>query len=162
MKFYGRYDTIPLENDSNTYVYQQDFAFLRSDGLMIISPEGTTTDGASCPRFLWSLIGSPLSGSNKEWSSPHDSAYRKAAVIINTLHPDAIDPLMMFVRWRTISSKFFVHQTCKNKKFADDTLLEAMKTCGEPWFKQMLVYRAVRLFGVGWWGEATLGTPDAS
>jgi len=154
MKFYGRYDTISTENDSNTYIYQQDFAFLRSDGFMIISPEGTTTDGASIPRALWSILGSPLYGKNKEFASCHDSLYRKAAVIINTTHRDAFDPLMMFLRWRTINSKFFLHQTCKDKKFADDTLLQAMQTCGVSWIKQMAVYHAVRLLGhSGWWDK---------
>jgi len=73
MKFYGRYDTIPKENDSNTYIYQQDFGFLRDDGLLVIAPVGSTTDGASVPRFLWRMFGHPLFGDNKEWGSPHDA-----------------------------------------------------------------------------------------
>ena len=154
MKFYGIYDTVPVTNGSNDYILQQDFGFLRSDGLMIISPEGVRINGANIPRILWPLIGSPLSGSNKEWSCGHDISYGKHAIIIDTLHPDAVDPLMMFTRWRTINAKFFRHQTCFDQKFADDTLLEAMKTCGEPWLKRQMVYRALRLFGHGgWWDK---------
>ena len=152
MKFYGRYDTIPKENDSNTYIYQQDFGFLRDDGLLIISPKGTTTDGASIPRFMWRLVGHPLYGANKEWASPHDNLYSKHAIIIDTTHRLSLQPSVMFFSWREQSSSVFIHQTCFDKKFADDTLLQAMKTCGEPRIKQMAVYPSVRLFGKGWWG----------
>ena len=69
---------------SDTYVYEEDFGFCRDDGLLIISPKGTTTDGASLPKIAWLFMGSPLEGYNRRWSSNHDATYRKCAVILNT------------------------------------------------------------------------------
>ena len=148
--FYGNYDTRPLMRGSDTYSYEEDFGFCRDDGLLIISPTGTTTDGASIrPKIIWTFMGSPLEGFNKEWSSAHDSLYRKAAVILDANTVD--DSVFAFHNWRDIPAKHFVHQTNFMRKFADQTLLQAMKACGEGWLKRRTVYRAVRLFGKGWW-----------
>ncbi len=155
-RFYGRYDTIPLEDDPDTYKYQRDFGFLRDDGIMVISPEGTTTDGASIrPKILWIPLGSPLEGGNKYWASPHDGLYRKFAIIMDTTRIGATTPLQMFHKWRELDSHFFIHQTTKNKAWADDTLRQAMKAWGEPAWKRSMVYRGVRIFGRnnGWWHQ---------
>lgn len=155
-RFIGLYDTIPLANDPNTYKYQQDFGFLRDDGILVISATGTTTDGASIrPKILWVLLGSPLEGFNKHWASPHDAGYRKCAVFIDTTIDGAPTPEEMFLNWREIDSKYFIHQTCLNKAFTDDTLRQAMKACSEPMWKRSMVYRGVRIFGCknGWWNK---------
>ena len=152
MRFLGIYDTIPLANDSDTYKYQQDFGFLRDDGLLIISAIGTTTDGASIPRIppiIRFLLGDPLSGDNKMWASPHDALYRKCAVILDTLTVGDIDKA--FANWRDLPAKHFKHQASFCRKFADETLLQAMKCCGENICKRWAVYHAVRKFGRGWW-----------
>jgi len=151
--FYGDWDTKPLMAGSDTYVYEQDFGFCRDDGLLIISPMGTTTDGASIrPKIAWVWLGSPLEGFNRRWSASHDSGYRKTAVILDTNTVSDIN--YAFVNWRDIPASHFVHQTTLNRKFFDQTLLQAMKACGESFVKRQTVYRMVRLFGrkAGWWG----------
>lgn len=152
MKFVGTYDTMPIELASDTY-HQQDFAFLRADGLMIICPVGTTTDGASIPRFLWPLIGSPLRGKNKLWSAPHDALYRKCAIIIDAEKMQGITIDSILENWEEMPPEIFVHQTEFTKRFADRTMLQALKCCGVSWLKRRLIYRAVRIFGRGWWSE---------
>ena len=153
MRFIGRYDTIPKEGCSNTYVYQQDYGFLRDDKLLIIAPEGTTTDGASIPRFMWRLVGHPLYSNNKFWSAPHDCLYSKCAIVIDCGRSDSMTPEAMFMYWRDLSAHHFLHQCEFSKRFADETLLQAMKACNEPRLKQFAVYRSVRLFGRGWWAK---------
>ena len=153
MRFIGLYDTIPLNNESNTYRLQRDFGFLRDDGLLIISPMGTNINGANIPRIMWRVIGSPLYSDNKLWSAPHDSLYGKTAVIMDTNVEGAYTPERMFECWRDLDAKFFVHQTCYNKLFADNTCKQAMVCLGEPWAKRVAVYRAVRWFGRGWWDK---------
>jgi len=155
-RFFGRYDTIPLEDDPDTYEYQRDFGFLRDDGIMIISATGTTTDGASIrPKILWIPLGSPMEGGNKYWASPHDSLYRKCAVLIDTTFIGSFEPIKMFQNWQTLDKHFFIHQTDMDKVFADDTLRQAMKAWGEPTWKRSMVYRGVRIFGRnnGWWNK---------
>ena len=148
-RFYGEYDIKPLAFGSDEYAYEQDFGFLRDDGLLIISVMGTKTDGASVGRLGGLIVGSPFKKFNKIWSSPHDSLYHKTAIILDTKHTDDIENA--FGNWRDLPADYFKHQTCFKKKFADQTLLQAMKACGEVWIKRRAVYRAVRLFGRGWW-----------
>jgi len=155
MKFLGIYDTIPLTNDSDTYKYQQDFGFLRDDGIMVIAPVGTTTDGASIPAFppiIRFLIGGPLQGDNKLWASPHDALYRKLAIIIDTA--DIADIDMAFIDWRELSPIHFEHQANFTRKWADETLLQAMMCAGEGFIKRWAVYHAIRACGRGWWTKA--------
>ena len=152
-KFYGNWDTRPVMAGSDTYAYEEDFGFCRDDGLLVISVKDTTTDGASIrPKVAWAWLGSPLSGWNKEWSAPHDTLYRKQAIILDTNTVD--DSVHAFNHWRDYPPHHFKHQTCFNRKFADKTLLQAMEACNEGWVKRHTVYRMVRLFGrkAGWWG----------
>lgn len=44
----------------------------------IIIPDGESFDGASIPRFAWSLVGSPLSDENLRPGIVHDWLYRYA------------------------------------------------------------------------------------
>jgi len=148
-RFYGEYDIKPVSFGSDQYAYEQDFGFLRDDGLLIISVMGTKTDGASVGRIGGLIVGSPFKRFNKIWSAPHDSLYHKTAVILDT--NSVWETESAFVHWRDLPAHHFKHQTCFNKKFADLTLLQAMKACGEGWFKRRAVYRAVRLWGRGWW-----------
>ena len=153
MRYLGIYDTIPLTNNSDTYKYQQDFGFLRDDGFLIISPMATTTDGASIPPFppfIRMILGHPLAGDNKLWSAPHDSLYRKCAIIIDTKE---IDPDFAFAFWRELDSTHFRHQDYFDRKFADNTLMQALKCSKKSFIKRWAVYRMVRLFGRGWWSK---------
>ena len=149
--FYGEYDTKPVSFGSDSYSYEQDFGFLREDGLLVISVKATTTDGASVGRIAALFVGSPLKKYNKIWAAPHDSLYRKQAVILNTKCVDDIENA--FVHWMDLPADYFEHQTQFNKKFADQTLLQAMRACGEKGIKRRIVYFAVRLFGRGWWSK---------
>jgi len=150
-RFYGVYDIVCHENDPDLYDLQRDFGFLRDDGMMTISPKGTHVNGANIPRFLWPVIGSPMSGLNKIWSANHDSGYGKTLIIIDTNTLERITIQSAFNNWRNIPAIHFVHQASVNRKFVDDTLLQAMVVLEEPFWKRKLVYRAVRLFGRGYW-----------
>ncbi len=149
--FIGLYDTIPIASDSDTYKFQRDFGFIRDDGIMVISQKDTTTDGASIPKFMWWMFGSPLQGANKEWSAPHDSLYRKQAIIIDCVDLDPLDITTVFENWRDLASTYFIHQASLDKWFADDTLRQAMIASGSSEAKRWAVYHAVRMFGKGWW-----------
>jgi hypothetical protein len=50
------------------------------DGRSWCFPAGRTTDGASIPRVLWTLIGHPLEGLFLRPSIAHDDLYRSGAV----------------------------------------------------------------------------------
>ncbi|WOB06485.1 DUF1353 domain-containing protein [Piscinibacter gummiphilus] len=53
-----------------------EIVFTDSKGRRWVVPELFTTDGASIPRFLWSLIGSPFTGKYRLPAVAHDAAYQ--------------------------------------------------------------------------------------
>jgi hypothetical protein len=52
----------------------EDFAYVDPAGVTWRSPKGSVIDGASIPRPLWSLIGSPFTGAYRNASVIHDVA----------------------------------------------------------------------------------------
>lgn len=155
-RLYGLYEIAPHIDDPNTYDLKRDYAFLRQDGLLIISAKGTHVNGASIPLVFWPFLGSPLSGTNKLWSCCHDSLYAKTAIVIDTNTLKHITIQEAFDNWRDIPSEHFIHQTSFRRKFADQTLLEAMRYLGVNLIKRRLVYRAVRIFGRAHWTQRTV------
>ena len=149
--FLGVYDTVPTDKDPNMYELQRDYGFLRDDGLLIIGAKGVYVNGANIPRWAWVMVGSPLRGMNKYWSAPHDFLYAKHAIILDTTVVKG-NVCENFKHWRELPSDCFRHQTCFNKKFADNTLLQAMTFLEEPWIKRKVCYASVRVGGTGWWG----------
>ena len=145
-RFIGTYDTMPLGIGCDEWLFQEDFAFLRKDGKMVISVSGTETDGASIPRFFWRIIGHPLQGANRYYAASHDSLYNATAVIVDTYkYPGT--PEYIFEKWRQLHPSGFVHRADLTRKWADLHMLEVMEFMRVPWWKRRLVYRAVRMFG---------------
>jgi hypothetical protein len=52
----------------------QDFAFVDPRGKRWIAPAGSVVDGASIPRMLWAVAGSPYTGDYRRASVLHDVA----------------------------------------------------------------------------------------
>lgn len=50
------------------------FEFVDSNGVEWIAPKGSIVDGASIPRFAWSIIGGPFEGKYRDASVIHDVA----------------------------------------------------------------------------------------
>lgn len=57
----------------------QDFSFTDPAGKKWLTPKGHVVDGASIPRALWSLVGSPYTGEYRRASIVHDKACEDAA-----------------------------------------------------------------------------------
>jgi hypothetical protein len=52
------------------------FTYVASSGIHYTVPVGQLSDGASIPRALWSVIGSPLTGRYRNIALVHDYLYR--------------------------------------------------------------------------------------
>lgn len=57
----------------------EDFEFTDPDGFAWFVPTGYKVDGASIPKALWSLVGSPYTGDYRRASIIHDKACKDAA-----------------------------------------------------------------------------------
>src|SRR5882672_5269580 len=61
-------------DDGRTMHLIEPFSFVDPDGTEWPAPAGSTIDGASIPRSLWSLIGGPYEGKYRNASVVHDVA----------------------------------------------------------------------------------------
>lgn len=50
----------------------KDFIFIDDHGIEWVAPVGSIIDGASIPKFLWSIVGGPLEGDYRRASVLHD------------------------------------------------------------------------------------------
>lgn len=60
------------ENHSRVMVVLNDVHFMDSKGVVWTAPAGAVVDGASIPRIVWSIIGSPFIGRYRRASVIHD------------------------------------------------------------------------------------------
>ena len=64
-------------DDGRTMELLQDFSFRDSKGKTWKAPAGSIVDGASIPKILWSVVGSPFAGQYRRASVLHDVACRE-------------------------------------------------------------------------------------
>jgi hypothetical protein len=69
--YIGRPKTEWLD-DGRSMELLEDFAFVDAAGVLWTAPAGSIVDGASIPKFLWSLNGSPFVGRYRDASVIHD------------------------------------------------------------------------------------------
>lgn len=72
-EFSGGPDTTWLP-DHRSMLLLSDFKYVGPDSSVWISPKGSTVDGASIPKFAWSIIGGPFEGAYRKASVIHDVA----------------------------------------------------------------------------------------
>jgi hypothetical protein len=77
---WGYYSGDPIlkwNSDGRNMTVMSEFSYTDPYGLVWDAPAGSVTDGASIPRYLWSLIGGPFEGKYRNASILHDVAYEK-------------------------------------------------------------------------------------
>lgn len=72
-RFVGTVKTEWIEHDRKMRLLE-DFAYIDPFGKEWEAPKGSIIDGASIPRFLWTVVGSPFTGEYREASVVHDVA----------------------------------------------------------------------------------------
>lgn len=66
------FDYKPLNANFDKYVTQTELVYETRDGKVITVPKGYVSDGASIPRWLWSVAGSPFTGRYVPAAFVHD------------------------------------------------------------------------------------------
>jgi len=77
---WGYYSGDPIlkwNPDGRTMTVMSELSYTDPYGVIWDAPAGSVTDGASIPRYLWSLIGGPFEGQYRNASVLHDVAYGK-------------------------------------------------------------------------------------
>lgn len=71
-RFIGEFKAQFNVPDNNNVTLLSEFTFVDPDGLEWRVPEGVVVNGASIPRALWSIVGSPYTGNYRRAAAIHD------------------------------------------------------------------------------------------
>ena len=74
----GSYDGAPVTKwnpDGRTMTLLTELRYTDPQGFVWVAPIGSVVDGASIPRYLWSVMGGPFEGKYRNASVLHDVAY---------------------------------------------------------------------------------------
>ena len=75
---WGNYNGEPVTKwnaDGRTMTLLTELRYTDPQGFVWIAPIGSVVDGASIPRYLWSIMGGPFEGKYRNASVLHDVAY---------------------------------------------------------------------------------------
>jgi hypothetical protein len=75
---WGYYSGTPetrWNSDGRSMTLLSELRYTDPHGLVWVAPAGSTVDGASIPRSLWSVMGGPFEGKYRNASVLHDAAY---------------------------------------------------------------------------------------
>ena len=75
---WGYYDGAPVTKwnpDGRTMTLLTELRYTDPKGNVWVAPIGSVVDGASLPRYLWSIMGGPFEGQYRNASVLHDVAY---------------------------------------------------------------------------------------
>jgi hypothetical protein len=75
---WGYYSGEPVTRwnpDGRTMTLLSELRYTDPQGVVWIAPAGSQVDGASIPRYLWSIMGGPFEGKYRNASVLHDVAY---------------------------------------------------------------------------------------
>ncbi|MCU7841914.1 MAG: DUF1353 domain-containing protein [Candidatus Thiodiazotropha sp. (ex Troendleina suluensis)] len=130
---------------------------ITEDGRALIVPAGYITDGASIPRFAWSIVGGPMSRPYLYAALPHDFRYEvhghpETINYIASSHPTFVEDLLG-PHWRDRFIELMeweIHHPVTRADIDEDFRLGIAAT-RESWVKRQVMYRAVRVGGGGTW-----------
>jgi hypothetical protein len=77
---WGYYSGLPearWDSDGRNMTLLNELRYTDPQGVVWIAPAGSTVDGASIPRSLWSIMGGPFEGKYRNASVLHDVAYEQ-------------------------------------------------------------------------------------
>jgi Protein of unknown function (DUF1353) len=75
--YYSGYPETRWDPDGRSMTLLNELRYTDPDGLIWIAPAGSTVDGASIPRSLWTFMGGPFEGKYRNASVLHDVAYEQ-------------------------------------------------------------------------------------
>jgi len=58
--------------DNDLMILMEDFSYQRKDGKIYTARQGMIFDGATIPRWVWTLVGSPYTGPQRKPAIIHD------------------------------------------------------------------------------------------
>ncbi|MEW8494247.1 MAG: DUF1353 domain-containing protein [Candidatus Thiodiazotropha taylori] len=142
------------------YTLLNEYWQITPDGKKLVVPAGYITDGASIPRFAWSIVGGPMSRPYIYAALPHDFRYEVHGHVetidyIQDEQPDFIERILEshYPDWRA-RFLMLIHRELTQpveRIEVDEDFRQGIAVTKETWIKRQVMYRAVRLGGGGTW-----------
>lgn len=157
-------ETLSLPDGKNKKILRtfRYFVIDKHLGPYITVPNGFISDGASIPKFLWSIVGSPWSGKYTQAAVLHDWLYRREGLVIipipsvyfkhhlfyNNYEYVLRNRLPNIFNKNTIIKQDLTKLYIKFSRKACDTIFkDAMKLLGVASWRRNLIYTGVRVGG---------------
>ena len=90
---WGYYNGEPVTKwnpDGRTMTLLTELRYTDPKGNVWVAPIGSVVDGASIPRYLWSIMGGPFEGKYRNASVLHDVAYGAQEAAVAGLRPHVL------------------------------------------------------------------------
>jgi hypothetical protein len=146
MSFIGQPRTEWL-NDARSMILMEDFAYMDKRDKMWVAKAGMIFDGASIPRVMWRLIGSPFTGNYRNPAIIHDAMYdahRRPDMRPELIFSMPDDLIELHLRYVADRSRYDGKET---RAEVDKIFYEGMIENGVSWIKAQIMHKAVRYFG---------------
>ena len=131
---------IPISEDEYELVQRYTYEWKLYDKPLqyLKVPEGFIYDGASVPRWLWSISGIRPDGLNRAASLLHDYLYSRKGIL----------PKMSHMKY---TDKWVPADHVWDRKEADRLFCRLLREAGVSKVKRLIAYGAVRIFGGSSW-----------
>ena len=124
---------------------------LHDEGPVIIVPQGFWTDGASIPRFAWSIVGTPFESDYLQGAVLHDWLYHQVGWFVFSI---SVINQIKYPKEKVIydksSNRVFVQFT---RKACDLMFYDAMQYLETPFWKRKIILRALDIAGWKAWND---------
>src|SRR3954470_14620545 len=94
------------DGNGRTMTLLADYRYVDQSGKEWIAPKGISVDGASIPKFLWSIIGGPFEGLYRNASVTHDYECK-----------------VRRTSWERVHKMFYEHMVCSHVAEAQAKLM---------------------------------------
>ena len=139
-------DIVPIS--AGWYELDEDYSYIFTYSglhLKITVPKGFKTDGASIPRWLWSILGVGRDGLHRAAAVVHDFLYKHQG----RLPKGSLQIMRKDGAWED-------SDYTPTRRDSDKLFLNIMKDAGVILWRRRLMYRAVRVAGKeAWEGRVT-------
>ena len=141
-----------VEPGAKDSVLQEDWT-VEVNGFRFLVPAGTSTDGASIPRFLWRVCGHPLESPRLYAALLHDWIYGGCMVPVASIAACVHDALYTGVPFVTVETLdgVEVDPSTITREVADDIYYHLLRHFGIGSFVSHVEWAALRVFGRSHW-----------
>ena len=132
---------------------EEPFGLLYKHYFLVVLP-WYKMNGASIPRFLWWLLGSPFGAKNKRWMPFHDGGYNGFCRVVDMNEHSTWKPEDILECLVVLEDDFFINHLLLSRGWWDEMCRDGAMVAAKCWkWKRKMVYSGVNSFGWYSWNK---------